>query len=369
MLALRLRFLPFLVLVVLATPIGILVGVLVRRENANLDNKSSGAEARPLAIAESCLNIGEIWEQPSFKWLLRLENRTDDEIKIGRFNSSCSCTSIKPESFTISPRQSKEIELTIDLTAKSSKKREDQAETEEFAVNIQPAVQKNTGSIFLDSWEIKGKVKRILDLDKAFVDFGRRSERLRPISPHSIRITSRATLSGLTVTSRSDFFQVDTRPMASAGNTAYELMIRPVGNLSVGSYRAMLEVTAHLADGPSVRCADIPIALEILADIQATPSQINLGAKLRGEICSEAIVLHSLTHTPFKVRNHRIEHAEQNELTKPTVDRGPMQSFILSQEISHTGRQRFSVFFSVELADGTTSEVMVPFEYHGLSSK
>jgi len=118
-----------------------------------------------------------------------------------------------------------------------------------------------------------------------------------------------------------------------------------------------------------MRGADIPVALEIRADIQATPSQINLGARQQGEMCSEAIVLHSLTHTPFKVTNYRVEYAEQSESMKPTVERGPMQSFVISQEVSHTARQRFNVYFSVEFADGTASEVRVPFEYHGSSTK
>ena len=249
MLALRQRFIPFLVVVFLAIPIGILVGQFIRRENAVLDPKSSGADARPLVIAESCLNFGQVWEQPSFKWLLHLENQTDEELDIVRFNSSCACTSIRPASLIIHPRQTEEIELTIDLTSKSSKKRDILATTEDFAVNIQPSIQEISGLKILDSWEIKGKVKRVLDLDKGFVDFGQFSERLQFLAPRSVKVTSHTPLAGLVVASRSEFFQVATNKLAATDKVAYELVVSPMGNLPIGSYRTMLEVTAHLADG------------------------------------------------------------------------------------------------------------------------
>src|SRR5262245_37313843 len=56
-----------------------------------------------LTIDQACLDFGEVWENPEFKWDLLIHNQGAKVAEILSFTSSCACVSVKPASLIVPP--------------------------------------------------------------------------------------------------------------------------------------------------------------------------------------------------------------------------------------------------------------------------
>jgi hypothetical protein len=47
-------------------------------------------------VGQQYLDFGEVWEDPAFAWVIPIENRSAETIRIVEFVPTCSCTAVKP---------------------------------------------------------------------------------------------------------------------------------------------------------------------------------------------------------------------------------------------------------------------------------
>ena len=253
------------------------------------------------------------------------------------------------------------MQLTIDLTPKGSRQGTPPAEIENFEVGVQPYVHKGGIRTPLPDWQIKGKVKRILHLAKPNVDFGKHSDRVQAIEPQNIAATAYAPVERLSFYSPSNFFTAE----AKRDSKNFDIAISPHGSLPPGVYATEIAVTAYLADTTALKSISIPVRVEVLADIQATPPQVQFGARKIGETCEEAVGLRSLTDMPFQVLGHRVEGTKATVRAMDARQGVKNPVFLVAAEISQMGRHGGKVIFSVEARDGKKSDIVVPVEYYG----
>ena len=69
-----------------------------------------------LAVANSDLDMGEVWEAKNFVWRLPIHNLSSRTIEIRKFETSCGCTAVEPSSISILPGETAMVNLKIDLT-------------------------------------------------------------------------------------------------------------------------------------------------------------------------------------------------------------------------------------------------------------
>jgi hypothetical protein len=325
--------------------------------------KTPGENAPGSALIANSLDFGEVWEDARFKWVISVENQSAEEVRIDQFGASCICTEISPKSLAIPPGESRDLQLTINLTASGSKKGTAPPEIEDFAVDVKPYTRSDGNRVPLPEWQVKGKVKRVLYLAKPYVDLGKHSDRVQAIEPQNVTATACAPVTRLSFYSPSNFFAAE----AKRDGKNFEIAIRPRGSLPPGLYIAEVAVTAYLADATALKSISIPVRLEVLADIQATPPQVLFGARKIGESCEEAIGLRSLTDMPFQVLGHRVEGINATVRAMEAREGAKNPVFLVAAEISQTGRHGGKVIFSVEAPDGKKSEIEVPVEFHGFS--
>lgn len=68
-----------------------------------------------LNVPQDRLNFGETNEQPTFRWIVPITNTESTDVTIEQFHQSCSCTRIVPETLRIPAKQTREVEVTLDL--------------------------------------------------------------------------------------------------------------------------------------------------------------------------------------------------------------------------------------------------------------
>jgi hypothetical protein len=321
-----------------------------------------------LAVSKEFLDFGEVWEESHFNWVLSLENKGEVDIAISKFHTSCSCTAITPESLSLQPGESRQVHLTVDLGPKPGN--ESPADVEQFEVAIQPAIKGERGWIPLASWQLTGRVKRVLAVaPPSGVNFGRHSEFAQPLPVQEVRITPKVPLARLSAKCRSKSFGVVIHKTAATPTTEhYTLSIRP-DQLPLGVHRSEIDLMAEVDKGCPVCVRSIPVQAEILRDIQTTPAKVQLGAKSLGEKCQEAVNIHSLSGLPFEVARFSTDNPELQVRQLTELEAGQPHTFLLSQEITAKGRQVARATFTVVTANGKSSNITVPVEYLGSMPK
>jgi hypothetical protein len=328
--------------------------------NARTEKNRSGQ----LTVSPECLNFGEVWEDKQFKWVLSIANPEASEVRIDEFSSSCSCTAVNPESLTIPARQSRNVELVIDLTPNPIGKTGADVQDLEFGVR---AASKRDGALSsIGQWRVRGKVKPVIVASQLVVDFGRQSDRARPLPAHHVKISTRAPVREFASACSTPLFFAEIHAVKGLTNE-YELVVHPDGKIPIGLYRFEVELTATLEKGVARR--KIPIRTEIAADIQAIPPTIHFGVRSQGEDCREAVTLHSMTGAKFRIADCRTD-GKGLEVDDKSLDKngkGPI--YVFRQHVVDDGTHAGKAVFAAVMDDGMRYEVVVPISYHGISSK
>lgn len=228
-------------------------------------------------------------------------------------------------------------------------------DSRQFEVTIRPILK--GGYAPLSAWVLKGKVKRLLGPDEAFLDLGKHSD-VAP-QPSARRIMLEAAVPcQVAIDGKPDW--LETEVVARDGKSS-AIEARARAGLAAGVYIGPVQLAAHLPDGETVKAAAIPARIEILPDLQAAPQRVAFGLRRQGERCTEAVAIRSLTGRPFKAVRYRVEGPD----AAIVPDQSRPFTFAISVEVTGRGRRDGAAVFTVELQDGKTSEIRVPIGYHG----
>ena len=303
------------------------------------------------------------WEDSRFQRTVPIENHSSKAIRL-KLQSSCNCLAPVPSALTIPPGGQRSIVVTLDLTARAAK--QPIPLLRPFRASLQAVLQDKAGKeLRLDHWELSGKVRKVLDVSQFEVQLGRHSERRQPIPCQRVRVTNVVPVRAITATGHPAEFRVEVKPV-NGKPSEHEITVVPKGILPVGRYRFDVRVEAELDTGRKVRPREFAVVGEIAADIQASPPQVCLGAKKRGETCQEYVVLTSLTAAAVKVIGHRVRADGLTVERVSGLAENTQPTYRFSQQIERLGRETGAAIFVVEREDGTAAEVRVPVEYHGL---
>jgi hypothetical protein len=122
--------------IVLACCAGLACNVILHRWRSKANNDLAPAPSEPLlAIAQSDLHLGRVYENEAYPHPFRVTNQTNDTVTISRFLTSCDCAGIAPAvAVTLQPHESRPFTITLSLHAKGNEQRK--MEPELFHVNF-----------------------------------------------------------------------------------------------------------------------------------------------------------------------------------------------------------------------------------------
>ncbi len=314
-----------------------------------------------LLVAPDHLNFGEAWEQDLFVWVFPVENSLDQDVVIDSFSTSCSCTAVEPPSLTIPAGAKRDLRLVLNLVANTRKPSD--SESAPFDVTIRPIARCGGTAQPPVSWNVRGRVRSVVSLDRSSVDLGRHSCLSQESIKQVICIKSFPNLQKLLVDGDSPTLKVEVHPVES-NPREFRLSISPAGT-KVGSLDSRLHVTTVLMDGTRLTGKSLVVTGSIVEDIQVSPPEISFAAVKVGTQLEETITIYSLTQRVLKVTgfssesdNIRVEAKQGEKFEAPAVS--------VRVRVEKQGQSRERVNLHVKAAEEETT-ISVPVSYWGLN--
>ena len=146
---------------------GFLIMMLVVTGCDGKDTSSRGEDVPILVVSPEELDFGSVFARDQFPWKLHIRNPGSQTVEVIDLRPSCGCTKVTPTSLTISPGETREVQLTLDLTKVRAERAEPQAPN--FGVQITPVIEDRAAAPVV--WTLKGRVHSFLDISPPTVRF------------------------------------------------------------------------------------------------------------------------------------------------------------------------------------------------------
>ena len=323
---------------------------------------SSNRQPGPLLTVDSAsLDFGEVWVQDDFQWTLPIHNPTNRDVRVVGFKTSCGCTSVEPDSFTVPAQGIYRARLHLNLTSKIPERAA--MPTRDFDVQIAVAVAGARKSS--NFWTVRGKIKSPCSVSVSAMTFGGAESLIMGADPPTKRVfvTTHQKDQIVSVSCDPEYGQAHVAPSgAEAGS--YELAFTPNSDLPVGHFGFSLEIHACEPNGTNIATISLPVRGAVLYDIQTEPSAIRWGVKRVGEAVDETLVLQSRSGRPFRVEEVAVESTSIR--TSPyRSDSASAHLFRVSAKIDQTGSHKKLLRFRVSSEANDEMLIAVPISYYG----
>ncbi len=302
----------------------------------------------PLVVKEMSLNFGNVWETDRFVWEFPIHNRSDRDIQISGFQTSCACVSIKPKSGVALARSTLKISLLLDLRAAA------QGADRPFEQTI--VAISDRGPV---EWKVRGNVRRAISLAPSVVNLGRTYVGGPTLQAQFIA-SAHLPLQKLLATSESPSLSTTVK---EKGGQTYQIDLNLKRRAPAQVINTKLILEAYGVNGQKLSRTEVPVRGLVQDDIQATPGTIALGVARIGTTYRETIRLSSSSGKLFRIL--RIDHARTISIKQ--VDKNPeAQLFEVSVTPDAIGNcsQRISFIIFWE-GTGETFDLVLPVVWYG----
>lgn len=311
-------------------------------------------ERPALTIDPRHLNFGEVWETDRFEWTVPVQNEADLPLRVAPLNNSCGCVGLFA-SEVIPPNGTTPIKFVIDL-------RERCASVEPKAtrdVSIQVSLGGDAASRVKEiGVELRGRVKSALLVPAKLIDFG-----LLPptanLPTRVVPIRALRELSDIAVAVDRGSVSAELKPVVPG---QWELFVRPTAPLVVGRHEAKVTLAPTTQAGEKVPPVVVPVAFDVLHDIQPDTSTVVLGAARVGETVSGTFTISSQSGYQF-VPPTCAGAILVNELGVPRAS----HTFRVERTVEGTGNGSEIVTVRGRAGDGTLVDVRIELKWYGLN--
>jgi hypothetical protein len=325
-------------------------------------HKGTGADNTGLRVAPEHLNLGEVWEEEQFRWVVPVTNSSGEDVEVVKFATSCNCLSVEPRAVVIPAGQTVGLNLVLNLTGKSSQQANRRGR--DFQVHLFP--QLRAGLPYQPGWTLRGRVLRPIDFAPPFVDFGESLVRGRSFPSRKVQVKAFTPLGQPEATC--DAALASTWLVPREGTDDYDLEIKPKETLPTGPFEFKVSFRGRiLSDNQALVEKALLVRGVVVGEARATPSSVVFGAARVGEQLQATVVLDSASGSPLAVDKIDISSPDVKVEAVDAVTPLRRQYRIL-QEVSRTGFQSASITFRLREQDhGGIITITVPVSCHGLT--
>lgn len=336
-----------LMVVAAASASGFWLGILRHTTNGNLG----------LVAREHSLDFGEPWEQRDFPWTLVIDNPTSEALEIESLETTCGCTTPKPNRLTIAAGASADVSLKIDLSPRWPS--EALSPLTDFSVGVNPVFRLGDRRVSGKGWTIHGRVRHALRPAERAIALGRTTRLVagRPCDAVTMTATALRRLSGVHASSASPFI----RASVSRGPRRDEFLLTvvPTAALPPGALQCFLELRPVTDAGEELPPVKVTVEGLALAPVAAIPDEIDFGLKTIGELAEATIRLERLVPKRFEIIGIQIHDETSERLTVVEVG-GDTVSLRLSKQFAKAGNFVGGVRVTIRTADNEPFELSVP---------
>lgn len=236
-----------------------------------------------LAIEQSALDLGEVWETTGHPAQIPVRNSSSHPRTVRGFRKGCACVEVVPTGFTLRPGEAITLTVTADLTRREPQHRGQDRWPVAFAIEPEFADAAPSGS-----WSLTGTALGRLSLDTSHLKFGDDVASGGPPKSRAVRATAHVPLARVEV--------VPDPPVVSArvdeeGPGRYRLVVSPRADLPVGPFRSTVAVRAVTPDGAAHPAAPLEVSGEVGSAARVFPRVTHLGeVPAPGEATAEVTV-------------------------------------------------------------------------------
>lgn len=336
-----------LIVVAVASGAGFWLGVLRHTTNGNLG----------LAARTSSLDFGEPWEQPGFPWTLVIDNPTEERVVIESLETTCGCTTPKPNSLTIDAGSSADVRLSIDL----SPRRPSEALSPEtdFSVGVIPVFRQGEQRLSGKGWTIRGRVHHALRPAERAMALGTAAPLVAggPRDPITMTATALRPLRGVRALSASPFVSASVSPGPRPDQ--FLIAVRPTAELPPGPLQCALELRPETDAGELLPALKIKIEGLALAPVAAIPDELDFGIQKLGETATAAIRLESLLRKPFEILTVAIHDKTAAPLTAVEANEDAT-TLRMRKHFTSAGSFSAEVRVTIRMGDAALFELDIP---------
>jgi hypothetical protein len=335
-------------------------GVLFARWLSSKSPRATSTAENSLVVAEDDLDLGRCYQTRSARHRFRITNRSTNTITLTRFDTSCECLRISPESdVVLQPSETKAFEVDLTLVSRAQA-----ATLSEEARRVSAGVRYTVtagGEEHRTSWEFRCVLVPTIRCEPAIVRLGTLSARLPGIE-RIVRIKA-----------TEEVASVETEDNSAVWTVAIE---REAPDSLPQSFRATLRAKEQRPrlvsdrirfrpvrrDGTRLPPIEVRIEGEVVEDVVAQPREIHFGRQAFEAMLEEAIQLHSLTDKSFRVTGYRTTvHALQ---VVPLA--GGADSYAVKIRGVTLGVHQEVVEFTIADDTGRSFVLPVPVKYVGI---
>jgi hypothetical protein len=149
--------------------------------------------------------------------------------------------------------------------------------------------------------------------------------------------------------------------------TSFTLHLRSNGILAARKVDDDIVLTPISAEGKKLPAKLLKISGEIMVDVVPSSKALYFGLRPCGTVGQDAIMLRSLTNTPFTVK-HVFKTAIGLEVVDQTqANNKEILVYTVRMPFGEVGEHQESITFSISQPDGREFDIVVPVRYRGYS--
>jgi hypothetical protein len=306
------------------------------------------------------LDLGVLWEDQEQTRTLPVRNRTDRDIEVLDFQSSCSCLGVEPKALTV-PSGGR-ADIRVKLHAPRGPAREDGPDLWDFQAQVLPVVKE--GFLAQWEWKLSGRVRRAVTIRPARVEFA--GPLIRGTTWQAEKVTAKPLVAAKDLRVQCDERSVSVQVTRKGDD--YELAVAPAAGLACGRLTSEVSVQVVPETGEEIPPRKFGVTGLVCENIQAVPASLLFGPRRVGAVLRESAVLHALRPEEFDVEGI---DTPSDDVAVEASQGGPSAGgrFVVRQKVTRQGPQEATVQFIVRRADGSRLRVPLAVSCYGLTGE
>ncbi len=313
-----------------------------------------------LSVPAAALDLGEVWEDERFAWVVPVTNRGQHPVHISAVRTNCQCVSAEPRSFTVPPGQTRPIRLSVNLAAKDG---EATIGSRTFSTTIDLATRSESAPPAHETIHLTARVRPVLEIRPRAPVFGIIPDAATAPPAATFRVAALTPLECLTAVSESPGFEASTLPSNPDSPDEFLVSVTATAPRPVGALEAVVRLVPLAPGGRPLPERMVKLAGAVVPDVAAEPPVISIGARPVGETAAEAVCVSSRTGREVRIT---AVTSEGHGLVAERLDDRRVQ---VRQHVASAGDFRGQVILTAEPAGGPPVEVVVPVIGYGTGSR
>ncbi len=313
-----------------------------------------------LTVSAAALDFGEVWEQKDFPWEVVLENRTDADVRVPSFVTTCGCVDLSPRSLTVPAHGTGKLAVKLDLTRRGPG--EETAAVRPFSVGITP--HGSGQGTRPASWVLHGTVKSRVTLNPQYVHFGEMAVHGQTPPRRKVLVTAHVPVDGLEALANPDVATVEVK-RSEGDPSRFELTVAPRPTLPPGPFACTVTIALQHAGCGHCSAATFSVAGQMQPEVRPFPAKLLLGSGPLGATMEGVVTLHAPAEAGVVVESIQIDSPDVHVRSVAIEGMPEGRTFRVTQRVSEAGDHSSVVRFAIRKAGGPPQNATMEVWYRG----